>query len=156
MCHRVVLCLTNTVLKFIFIFSDRKAGGSAVPPRLLGTVPGVLVAVPAAFCLEYGSGVSCGLCGMRTGPGTGLRNGAGPGTESGSNAESGDRTARLRTRSGTGSESRTDTPELLPCGASDRLVDPIFYLNRTVFPVRGLNRLVHSEPWSSPSFGIGS
>jgi hypothetical protein len=37
-CSLCVLCLhfVPTVLKFIFILSDRKAGGKAVPPCLLG------------------------------------------------------------------------------------------------------------------------
>ncbi len=39
-----------------------------------------------------------------------------------------DRDPRLRTRSGTGSESGTDTLEFLPCGASHRLVDPICFI----------------------------
>ncbi len=52
------LCLVNTALKFIFIFSDRKAGGSTVPPCLLGIRRGT-----RCIYQESGSGASCGVCG---------------------------------------------------------------------------------------------
>ena len=62
MCLEIVPYVTNIVLKARFIFSDIEAGGYAVPPRLLGVRRGT-----GCICRESGSGVRCGLRGMRTG-----------------------------------------------------------------------------------------
>ncbi len=50
------LRLVFTVLKFVFILSDRKAGGNAVPPCLLGVRRGT-----SYLWREFGSGARCGL-----------------------------------------------------------------------------------------------
>jgi hypothetical protein len=79
---------------------------------------------------ESGPGASCGLCGLKTGSGSGPGTDAGPGTASGPGAESVDRSPRLRTRSGTGTKSGAGTLEFSTVwrfrqvGGSDFLFKP--------------------------------
>jgi len=69
-CDYCIFETPNTVLNKILYFQNIKAGGSAVPPCLLGVRRGT-----SRICCGSGFGARGGLCGMRTGPGTGLRTG---------------------------------------------------------------------------------
>jgi hypothetical protein len=146
MCHMVVPCLTNTVLKFIFIFSDRKAGGSAVPPCLLGTCCGT-------GCILLRVRSRSERRAVRTEDRTRSKTGVRCGTRDRVRARHGERNRGPRLRTDPVLDPRTEPAPWSSCRAALHTGwwIRIFYLNRTVFPVRGRNRLVHSVSWSSTS-----
>jgi hypothetical protein len=118
------------VLKFLFILSDREAGGSTVPPCLLGVRRGT-----SYLWREFGSGEWCGL----------VRD------EDRTRDETADGSAILRAPIRDRIREREHHLGVPAVRRSIQVGGSGFYLNRTVFPVRGRNRLVQSVSWSSPS-----